>query len=340
MKYRYVGSSGLVVSRVSLGTMTFGAPNWGCDEKTAHEMLEVFRDNGGNFIDTANNYAGSESERIIGKYLENTNRSELIIASKCFFPQGSTPGTYGLSRKHILQACEDSLRRLRTDYIDLYFVHAFDPNTPLDETMEALNMLVHQGMVRYIGCSNLFAWQFTLANGIAAQRNGARFVCGQHMYNLIHREVEQEVLPACHAQGMSLVAWSPLGGGLLTGKYRWSPEPEEGSRMQYRRKIDGPRFWHKQAFDVASLLGEVAKERQIDRVQLALGWVLREPRVASIIVGAKSVEQLKANLKAAEPDIPDDVYEELSAGTQPPAGYLSQFARHVHDSVFSTHAIG
>ncbi len=340
MKYRYIGNSGLLVSRVSLGTMTFGAADWGCDEKTAHQMIDTFRETGGNLIDTANNYAGSESERIIGKYLASINRNELVIATKCFFPQGATPGSYGLSRKHILQACKDSLRRLQTDYIDLYFIHAFDLHTPLEETMEALNSLVVGGHVRYIACSNLFAWQFTMANGIAALRNQAHFICGQHMYNLIHREVEQEVLPACQAQGMSLLAWSPLGGGLLAGKYRQSREPEQGSRMYYRRSIDGPRFWHDHAFNVVSELTEIASKTRIDCVALALGWVLYEPRVASIIVGARSVEQLESNLKAAEQEIPEDIRAELTARTQPDFGYLSQFAAHSYNSVFNAHTPG
>lgn len=340
MKYRYVGNSGLLVSRVSLGTMTFGAADWGCDEKTAHQMIDAYRDAGGNFIDTANNYANSESERIIGRYLANADRHELMIGTKCFFPQGTTPGSYGLSRKHILQACKDSLRRLQTDYLDLYFVHAFDPHTPLQETMDALSSLVTGGYVRYIACSNLFAWQFTMANGIAALRDQSQFICGQHMYNLIHREVEQEVLPACQAQGMSLLAWSPLGGGMLTGKYREAPKPEPGSRMHYRRSVDGPRFWHDHAFNVSSQVREVAGASGLDSVTLSLGWVLQEPRVASIIVGARSVEQLKSNLTAAEQELPEDIRRELTIRTQPDFGYLSQFAAHSYDSVFKAHSIG
>ena len=340
MRYRYVGASGLLVSRVSLGTMTFGAPGWGCDEKTSHRIMDVYRDNGGNFIDTANVYAGTDSEKIIGSYLARTDRSELVVASKCFFPQGTTPCSYGLSRKHILQACEDSLRRLQTDYLDLYYIHAFDPYTPLEETMHALDSLVTSGKVRYIGCSNLFAWQFTLANGIAASRNGVRFICGQHMYNLIHREVEQEVLAACEAQGMSLVPWSPLGGGILTGKYKQSPKPEQGSRMDHRQQIDGPRFWNEHGFAMAAELGKVAEKTGIDRVQLALGWVLREPRVASVISGVRSVEQLEANLSMAEQDLSDDVYAELTTRTQTDPGYLVQFAEHSRNRVSGTHPIG
>ncbi len=340
MKFRYVGKTGLLVSRVALGTMTFGAPDWGCSETTAHEIMDLYRANGGNFIDTANNYAGSQSETIIGTYLAQTDRHSVVLASKCFFPQGTAPGSYGLSRKHILQACEDSLRRLQTDYLDLYFVHAFDPHTPLEETMRALDNLVTSGKVRYIGCSNLFAWQFTLANGIAARQNGARFISGQHMYNLIHRDVEQEVLPACEAQAMSLVAWSPLGGGILTGKYRQADQPEQGSRMHHRRQIDGPRFWHDRSFQVARELEAVSKSSGIDRVQLALGWVLFDKRVASIICGVRTVEQLKANLSVADQDIDDQAYADLTRRTEADQGHLVQFAAHSRNSVFATHPIG
>lgn len=340
MKYRYVGKSGLLVSRVALGTMTFGAPKWGCDEKTAHEMIDLYRQSGGNVIDTANNYAGSRSEEIIGSYLCRMNRDEIVVASKCFFPQGAVPGSYGLSRKHIIQACNDSLQRLQTDYLDLYFIHAFDPYTPLEETMDALNSLVQHGKVRYIGCSNLYAWQFTMANGIAAKRDNEQFICGQHMYNLIHRDIEHDVVPACEAQGMSLFAWSPLGGGMLTGKYRPAQDPEEGTRMHFRRNVDGPRFWHDHAFHVASQLLEVEATTGIDRAQLALGWILRNRSVASVILGARSTDQLRENLKVSDWDMGDDVYADLTSRTEPQANYLTQFARHSHNAVFTAHEIG
>ncbi|TVR28854.1 MAG: aldo/keto reductase [Spirochaetaceae bacterium] len=340
MKYRYVGKSGLLVSRLSLGTMTFGAPEWGCDEKTAHRIMDIYQEHGGNFVDCANNYAGGESERIIGTYLARTDRSRLVVASKCFFPQGTTPAAYGLSRKHILHACEQSLRRLQTDYLDLYYVHAFDPYTPLEETMQALDQLVSSGKVRYIGCSNLFAWQFTLANGIAAQHDRARFICGQHMYNLIHRDVEDEVLPACSALGMSLIAWSPLGGGMLTGKYTRAAQPEQGSRMFHRQKIDGPRFWHERGFDMAEELARVAEKSGIDRLQLALGWVLREPRVASVICGVRSVEQLESNVAATDVELDDEVYSQLNSASATDPDYLVQFARHSQASVFGAHTLG
>jgi aryl-alcohol dehydrogenase-like predicted oxidoreductase len=188
MKYRYLGNSGLLVSRISLGTMTFGTPDWGCDENQSHEIIKSYLDAGGNFIDTADVYAGGKSEEFVGTFMPQIKRDEVVIASKCYFPMGSFPNAQGVSRKHIIASCEGSLKRMKTDYIDLYYIHGPDPVSPMEETMRALDDLVRQGKVRYLGCSNLFGWQIAKAAGIAARMNLEGLVAGQYLYNLINRE--------------------------------------------------------------------------------------------------------------------------------------------------------
>ena len=213
MKYRTLGSSGLIVSRITLGTMTFGAPDWGCDEKTSHAILKKYIDMGGNHLDSADVYAGGKAEEIIGSFMPQIHRDELIIASKCYFPVGKLPNRQGLSRKHILASCEASLKRLKTDYIDLYYLHGPDPLTSLEETMGAMDDLVRQGKVRYLGCSNLFGWQIAKAQGIASRMNLEKLVAGQYIYSLIHRELEREVIPAAVDHGSAFSATVLLAGG-------------------------------------------------------------------------------------------------------------------------------
>lgn len=341
MKYRYLGNTGLPVARIALGTMTFGAAGWGCDQATAHRILAAYLDAGGNFVDTADVYANNESERIIGAFLTGSQRDRLVIASKCYFPQGEWagfPGCTGLSRKHIMSACEASLKRLGTDHIDLYYAHAWDPNTPPDETMIALDLLMQQGKIRYAGCSNFYAWQFTLANANAAGR--ARFVCGQHMYNLVRRDIEREVIPACEAQKMSIVAWSPLAGGVLTGKYRRAESPQPGTRLHHRSALDVPRFWHDAGFRTAEIVARIADREGLDRAFVALSWVVGNPAVASVITGVRTVEQLQSNLAVADQDLPPEVYRELCAETEPEEGYLEQNRRHNVEAAFGAFEVG
>jgi len=314
--------------------MTFGAKGWGCDGRTSGEIIERYLEAGGNFIDTADIYSGSASEEIIGEALKSKKRDDLVLATKCFFRTGPSPNDKGLSRKHILSACEASLRRLRTDYIDLYTLHGADPFTSVEETMRALNDLVRQGKVRYLGCSNLFAWQILKANGISALLNLEKLVCGQYLYNLINREAEREILPACVDQGMGFTAWSPLGGGLLAGKYERREKPPEGTRISYRAEIDGPRFWHERGFEIARKVGEFSKKFGISPVKLALSWPLRDKRVTSIISGAKSREQLEGNLSVGDWDLPEDIWREVTRETAQDLGHLSQFAAHAYKSVF------
>jgi aryl-alcohol dehydrogenase-like predicted oxidoreductase len=334
MKYRYLGASGLLVSRLSLGTMTFGAGSWGCDEREAHAILKLYLDAGGNFIDGADVYAGGKSEEIIGTFLPQVSRERVVLASKVYFPVGTGPNTMGLSRKRIVASCEASLQRLRTDYLDLYYIHGPDPVTPYEETMRALDDLVRQGKVRYLGCSNLFAWQMVKAAGVAARLTLAGLVAGQFLYNLIQREPERELLPAAMDQGIGLVAYAPLGAGLLTGKYRGMADPPEQSRFALRKLIDGGRFWHPRGLEIARAVDEVSKQSGIPMARLALAWPLGRKALSAVVVGVKSTDQLKENLEAGDWDVPADVWRALEERTRPADDYLTWFNRMNYEKIF------
>ncbi len=321
MKHRYLGNSGLAVSRVCLGTMTFGNQSWGCNEKASQELLDAYIDAGGNFIDTADLYAETESESILGNILKGKRRDELVIASKCWFPMNETPNARGLSRKHIVEACEASLKRMKLDYMDLYQIHGPDPYTPIEETMSALNDLVTSGKVRYIGCSNLYAWQLVKANAVAQQRNYAPFVSGQYLYNLIRRDIETEIVPACVDQGMGVLCWSPLASGLLTGKYRGVEVPVPGLRFKEVGHILNDRLIWKEALELVDLVCEIADQVGKSPVTVALSWILKDYAITSVLAGARSVEQLAPSLEAGEWDLPDDLHAQLTAKLPREHGY-------------------
>jgi len=335
MKYRVLGASGLLVSRISLGTMTFGAAPWGCDEREAQAILKAYLDAGGNFVDAADVYAGGKAEEIIGSFLPQVPRDRVLIASKCYFPMGTGPNTFGVSRHRVIASCEASLKRLRTDYIDLYYIHGPDPITPYEETLRALDDLVRQGKVRYLGCSNLFAWQMAKAAGILARQNLTSLVAGQFLYNLIHREPEREIIPAAMDHGIGLVCYSPLGAGLLTGKYTGMAEPPQGSRMALRRQMDGGRFWHPRGLDTAKALAEVSAASGIPMAKLAITWPLKRRFVASVVVGVKSQAQLVSNLEAADWDMPEETWKSLEERTRPAEEYLTWFNRMSYDRFFA-----
>jgi len=335
MKYRYLGASGLLVSRISLGTMTFGTENWGCDEPTSHRIIKAFIDGGGNFIDCADVYAGGRSEEIVGAYLRQVNRDDLVITSKCYFPMGQRPNQHGVSRKHLMASCEASLKRLQTDYIDLYYIHGPDPITPYEETMRALDDLVRQGKVRYLGCSNMSGWQMAKAAGISARLSLEPLIAGQFIYSLIHRELEREIIPAAVDCGIGLTAYSPLGGGLLAGKYMGMKVPQAGTRHSFRTQVDGPRFWHAQGFRTAEILEKTAAECGIPMARLAIAWPLGRKFVSSVIVGVRTVDQLDANLEIGDWDMPAEVWETLEASTRPPEEYTSWFSKTNFDRFFS-----
>lgn len=310
MKYRYLGKSGLSVSRVCLGTMTFGNPEWGCDLDESRRIVDAFIDAGGNFIDTADLYSGGESEVILGKALKDKNLEQLVIASKCWFPVDQSPTGRGLSRKHIVQACENSLRRMDIECIDLYQIHGPDPYTPIDETMRALDDLISAGKIRYAGCSNLYAWQLMKANSVAEQRGFEKFISGQYLYNLIRRDIETEILPACVDQGMGILCWSPLAAGLLTGKYHDADEVAKGERFKSMVALN-KRYVIEGALELVQTLCDLSGKLQRAPVTLALSWLLKDKAVSSVIVGARSVEQLADSIESGDWDLPDDAYQEL-----------------------------
>lgn len=312
MKYRYLGNSGLLVSRICLGAMTFGMEGWGCDRATAIAITNKFIEKGGNFIDTADMYSLGVAEEMLGEALADHRRDSLVVATKCWFRMDDTPNAKGLSRKHILEAVDASLKRLGCDYIDLLQVHGPDPFTPVEETLRALDDLVRAGKVRYVGCSNYFGWQIARSNGLADRLGLARFISGQHMYNLLRRDIEREILPACAAEGMGMLCWSPLAGGMLTGKYRSQEEPAADSRVGLRSEIDLPRYWKDESFRIIDEVLAVAEATGKTPAQVALAWLLHDRRVSAVIVGIRTLSQLEDSLEAGDWDLPDDLHQNLT----------------------------
>jgi len=319
MEYRTLGRTGLKVSALCLGTMTFG---WTADEPTAHRILSAAVDAGINFIDTADIYpywapgawAGC-TEEIIGRWLKGQRREALVIATKVRGPMGPGPNDQGLSRKHIMEAVEGSLRRLGTDFIDLYQVHWPDEETPLEETLRALDDLVRQGKVRYIGASNFPAWLLCKALWISDQHGWARFDSLQPHYNLLHRaEFERELMALCRDQGLGVIPYSPLAGGFLTGKYRRDAPPPSGSRGAVSewlsRYLRSERAWQ-----VLEEVRRIARELGKTPAQVALAWVLSNPVVTSPIIGASTVEQLQELLGAVGWSLPEEAKQRLDALT-------------------------
>ncbi len=304
MKIRRMGRTGLKVSEVCLGTMTFGHQ---CDEATSRAIMDKAADHGVTFIDTADAYpvpptpeTAGRTEEIVGAWLQG-KRDRYVLATKCRIRVGTGPNDEGLSRRHVLKACEDSLRRLRTDYIDLYQAHAPDPDTPLEETLRAFDDLVRQGKVRYVGCSNYPAWQVALGRGLCERLGLARWECVQPRYNLLYREIEAELLPLCRDQGLGVIAYNPLAGGFLTGKYR-SLEPVPGTRFTLGKTGDlyRERYWHEAQLEAVDRLRRVLEPRGKSLVRVAVAWVLAQPGITAAIVGASRPEQLDDSLAAVD----------------------------------------
>lgn len=293
MEYRRMGRSGLKVSEICLGTMTFGH---GADEAEAKRMVDLCFDAGVNFFDTADAYGGGQSEVLLGKALKGRRR-EAIVATKFFNPMGPGPNDSGMSRVHIMQAIEDSLERLQMDYVDIYYIHHVDTQTPLEEMLRALDDLVRQGKVRYIACSNYETWRLLEAMWISDTKNLARFECYQPQYSLVVRDIEQELIPLCQLKGLGVVVWSPLAGGYLTGKYKPGQKTVEGARSQEGWAYPS-RYFALNADETLQVLLEVAEELDHSPAQVALRWVLEQPAMTSAIVGARTVEQLRDNLEA------------------------------------------
>ncbi len=299
MQYRRIGATGLKVSELSLGCMTFGRES---GEEESHRMVDRFVEAGGNFLDTANVYAAGASEEILGRALKHHRRDALVVATKVRFnanlfmgkPVG--PNEWGLSRGHIMKEVENSLRRLQTDYIDLYQVHSWDFETPIEETMHALDDLVRQGKVRYLGASNFTAWQLMKSLWVSDTHALARFDCLQPQYSLISREVERELLPSCRSEGVGVIPWSPLGGGFLTGKYRSGEKPPEDARLS---KVDlWNRLSNQRNYATLEAVEQVARERGRSVSQIALAWVNQQPGISSVIYGARTMAQNEDNLGA------------------------------------------
>jgi len=298
VKLRRLGRTGLKVSNLCLGTMTFGNAQWGCDEATARKIVDRFVDAGGNFVDTADVYSNGVSEEICGRALRE-KRHQVVLATKVAGPMGAGPNDLGLSRRHILDGIDASLRRLGTEFIDLYQVHAYDPTSPLDETLRALDDCVRAGKVRYVGCSNYSAWQLMKANALARELGTARYDCLQPQYSLVCRHIEREHLPLCREEGIGVIPWSPLGGGLLTGKMRKGAAPPAGSRAAVD-PANRERFTRDRNLEIAEAVIEIAKRIGRSASQVALAWVVQQPGVTSPIFGARSLEQLEDNLGAAD----------------------------------------
>jgi aryl-alcohol dehydrogenase-like predicted oxidoreductase len=298
MEYRRIGATGLKVSELCLGAMTFGRES---NANDARKIVDRFVDAGGNFIDTANVYAAGASEEILGRIVKD-RRQALVIATKVrfnaalFMGKRVGPNDIGLSRSHIMAEVERSLKRLQTDYIDLYQVHSWDYETPIEETMRALDDLVRHGKVRYLGASNFSAWQLMKSLWTSDKHGLSRFDCLQPQYSIICREVEREILPVCRTEGVGVIPWSPLGGGFLTGKYRTGEKAPEDARLT---KMDlWGRLANERNYRTLEAVEHVAKERGRSIAQVALAWVNQQPEVSSVIYGARTPEQNEENLGA------------------------------------------
>jgi aryl-alcohol dehydrogenase-like predicted oxidoreductase len=324
MEYRQLGRSGLRVSALSLGTMSFGdagpgAPVGMTDATGAARQIDLCLEAGVNLIDTANAYAAGVSEEILGTVLRG-RRNRILLATKARFPTGDGPNDAGLSRHHLIEACEASLRRLQTDHIDLYQVHQWDGQTPLEETLDALDTLVRQGKVRYVGCSNYSGWQVTKALGISDRRGLQRFVSQQIHYTLQAREAEYELVPVSLDQGLGILVWSPLAGGLLSGKYRRDQQAPEGSR--HLSDWDEPPVYDEdRLYDIVDVLVEVGEGHGVSAAQVALAWLLGRPSVSSVVIGARTDEQLADNLAAADRELGEDERARLDEVSAPPLLY-------------------
>jgi aryl-alcohol dehydrogenase-like predicted oxidoreductase len=324
MDYRQLGHSGLRVSTLTLGTMTFGGrdkfANVGTtDVEGATRQIDMCLEAGINLIDTADVYSGGLSEEIVGRALRG-RRDRVLLATKARMPMGEGPNDAGLSRHHLIRSCEASLRRMGTDYIDLYQVHEWDGATPLEETLGALDHLVSSGKVRYIGCSNYAGWHLMKALGISERRNLQRFVSQQIYYSLQARDAEYELVPVALDQGVGILVWSPLAGGLLSGKYRRGQDGPEGSR-HLTDWNEPPVRNEDQVYDIVDALVEIAEERDASPAQVALAWTLGRPGIASVVIGARTDEQLADNLGAADLVLGEEERSRLDELSAPPLLY-------------------
>lgn len=323
MQYVRLGNTGLKVSRLCLGTMTFG---FQCDEPTSFAIMDRAAEAGITFFDTSDVYplgGGLErigrTEEIIGRWMSG-KRNDFVVATKCFWPTGPRPFHTGNNRRHILSSIDASLKRLQTDYVDLYQLHGFDPNVTLDETLEALNDVVRSGKARYVGCSNYLAYQIARSVGRSDVHGFARFVSVQPRYNLLYREIEREMLPLCAEEGIGVIPYNPIAGGMLTGKYDRSNPPKDMSTSRFAfpgrvGELYRGRYWADTIFDAVDNLKKLAADAGIALQTLAVAWVLANPVITSPIIGASRPEQLGASVAALDVSVPADVKAKLDEAT-------------------------
>jgi len=320
MQHVRLGRTGLQVSRICLGTMTFGLQ---IDEPSARAVLDKAADLGVTFLDTADVYplggdlsTVGRTEEIVGRWLQG-KRSDYVVATKCFGPTGRNRWDMGNSRRHIMDAIDASLRRLRTDFVDLYQLHFDDPGVPLDETLGALDDLVRSGKVRYIGCSNFLAYRLARALGRSEAQGWARFVSVQPRYNLLFREFERELFPLCLDEGIAVIPYNPIAGGMLSGKHDRTKAPDEGTRFSLGNaaKTYQDRYWHDHVFDTVDELVKIASDAGIALPTLAVAWTLRHPAITAPIVGASRPEQLWATIAAVDTPLDPDLVDRLNEVT-------------------------
>ncbi|MCM3570285.1 aldo/keto reductase [Neobacillus mesonae] len=317
MQYKKLGSTGLKVSNLCLGTMAFG--RW-IDEKSSASIIETALENGINFIDTANfygqgqdtknPYGTGESEAIIGRALKG-KRDQVVLATKVGLRMGPGQNDVGLSRTHIIREVEHSLKRLQTDYIDLYQAHHFDPSTPIEETLRAFDDLIRSGKVRYIGCSNFAAWQIAKAHGISERMNLEKFISVQPQYNLLSREIENELLPFCESEGVGVLVYSPLARGMLSGKYKKKEEFPPESRAAHGERLIKQYFTDRN-FSLVNRYQELADQHDVSLVQFAMSWILNQPAVTSAILGASKAYHVTDAVKISDWQWPEELLKEVN----------------------------
>jgi aryl-alcohol dehydrogenase (NADP+) len=320
MEYTNLGSTGLQVSRICLGTMTYGSKTWRewvLEEEESRPFIQRALELGINFFDTADMYSVGVSEEILGRALKDLgpSRDRVVIATKVFNPMGDDPNQRGLSRKHIMHAIDESLRRLQTDYVDLYQIHRFDYSTPMDETLDALDAVVRAGKALYIGASSMYAWQFAKMLYLSDQLGLKRFVTMQNHYNLLYREEEREMIPLCSEEGVGLIPWSPLARGFLAGT---RSKAEFGSTVRARTDEYAQKMYYQDSdFEVVDRLSAVAKQRGDSNAQVALAWLLQKPDVTAPIVGASKMQHLEDAVRATEIELSDEEVKALEEPYRP-----------------------
>ena len=320
MNYTRLGRTGLTVSRLCLGCMSYGDPQWRpwvLDEEAARPFFRKAIESGINFFDTANMYSLGVSEEVTGRALREYGKlDEIVLATKVFFPMSDRPNRSGLSRKNIVQACEASLRRLGVETIDLYQIHRYDANTPLEETLEALDLLVRQGKVRYVGASSMYGWQLAQMLGTSDGHGWTRFVSMQNHYNLIYREEEREMMPLCQAEGIGVIPWSPLARGLLARAQR--PDPSSTARADSDTLIE-QLYDHPSDDAVLAALRQVAENRGVSPAEVSLAWLLSKPTVTAPIIGVTKPAHPDAALRALDLNLAEEEIETLETPYQPHA---------------------